>query len=151
MKERFNSVLCIAKKTFMPINFLKFGLFLLLSAVTVPSYAVLSDAGTPAAPAGKISLTANNTSLRQLFKSIEKQSGYVFLVSDASDAELDKRVTLEIKEAELPEALKRLLAGTDLAYLITEGQITVYNKTARVSEASKETEGGVICFPSGAL
>ena len=142
MKERFNSVLCIAKKTFMPINFLKFGLFLLLSALAVPSYAVPSDAGAPAAPAGKISLTANNTSLRQLFKSIEKQSGYVFLVSDASDAELDKRVTLEIKEAELPEALKRLLAGTDLAYLITEGQITVYNKTARVSEASKETEGG---------
>lgn len=138
MKERFNSALCIAKKTVVPFKFLKFGLFLLwLSALVAPVSAAPSRIVASVSPSGKITLTASNTPLRQLFNSIEEQSGYVFLISDASDAELGKRVTLDIKDAELAEALKQVLSGTGLAYLITERQITIYNKNTPAPKAAK--------------
>lgn len=77
MKERFNSVLCIAKKTFVPFKILKSGLILCFSAL------ILSAAAHPVpseiAPSEKITLSVSNAPLRQLFKTIEEQSGYVFL------------------------------------------------------------------------
>ena len=134
MKERFNSVLCIAKKTFVPFKILKSGLILCFSAL------ILSAAAHPVpseiAPSEKITLSVSNTPLRQLFKAIEEQSGYVFLISDASDTELDRRVTLRVSGAELSDALKEALADTGLAYLITERQITIYNKSTPAPKAA---------------
>ena len=134
MKERFNSVLCIAKKTFVPFKILKSGLILCFSAL------ILSAAAHPVpseiAPSEKITLSVSNAPLRQLFKTIEEQSGYVFLISDASDTELNRRVTLRVSGAELSDVLKEALADTGLAYLITERQITIYNKSTPAPKAA---------------
>jgi TonB-dependent starch-binding outer membrane protein SusC len=72
----------------------------------------------------KISINADNVQLRELFREIEKNSEYAFFFSD-SYAELDNKVSFEIKDGSINTILGKLLIDTKLDYKLLDNNFIV--------------------------
>ena len=72
----------------------------------------------------KISITANQMSIRSLLKTIEKQTIYRFVYSTNAGA-IDKKVNLNFHELTLEEVLKLALKETNLTYAVKESNLVV--------------------------
>lgn len=70
-----------------------------------------------------ISLSEKNTPLEQVLKKIEKQSGYSFLYRD--ELLKNKKVTLEIKSAQLTEVLDECFKGQGITYEVVSKMIVI--------------------------
>ncbi len=63
----------------------------------------------------QININAKNQTVRTIIKSIEQQSDFNFFFNEGI-ADLDKQVSVEIKNKNIDEALKQLFANVNIAY-----------------------------------
>lgn len=99
----------------MRINLTTFLLILALTQVSARSYSQ------------KINLTETGISLSNAFRSIEKQTGFVFFSTDYDLK--NTRIDLSLKEASLDEALRECLKDLPLSYRIVDKTIVIYSET----------------------
>jgi TonB-linked SusC/RagA family outer membrane protein len=72
----------------------------------------------------KISINANQISIRNVLKAIEKQTIYRFVYSNNAGA-IDKKVSVNFHEVTLEEVLKLALKETNLTYTVKESNLVV--------------------------
>lgn len=82
----------------------------------------------------KVSLTAKNIPLEKVFSEIEKQTGYSFWYKTSLLKNTDK-ITIELKDANLEEALKKCLEKQSLDYFIVDHTIVIKLKEESIFEA----------------
>lgn len=88
--------------------------------------------------AQKVSLSLRNAHLEDAFKEISKQTKYKFFYNDAALKKAG-RVTVEIQDKSMAEALTQLLGSNRLVFKIIDGTVTVNS-----SVASKSSHPNVI-------
>ncbi len=86
----------------------------------------------------KITLHAKSTPVDQVFKKIERQSGYGFIYAKEQVARM-KLVDLDVANLELAEVLNRLFAGQSLTYIFSGNNIVVKNRVLETSVVAEET------------
>jgi len=72
----------------------------------------------------KISVTAIDMSIKNLLKTIEKQTDYRFVYSNQT-LSIDKKVSLELHEVSLDEAMKSIWKETNITYALKENNLVV--------------------------
>lgn len=75
-----------------------------------------------------VSINAKNITLKKLLGMIEQESDYVFLLSDEIAPELNKRI--DVKSDNVENILDQVQAETNLSYLITGLQISIYKDSS---------------------
>jgi len=75
----------------------------------------------------KVTLSEKNASLEKIFKEIKKQTGYVFFY-DVNIFEGAKRVTIQVKDIAIEQALNEILQGQPLDYSIENKTIAIVKK-----------------------
>ena len=81
--------------------------------------------------AQKVNLSVRNASLEKVFTEIKKQTGYFFLY----DSELllkASNISIDIRNAEIEEALKKCVSGQPLSYRIIDRTITISAKPVQL-------------------
>src|SRR5688572_3321538 len=88
----------------------------------------------------RVTISAKNQPLREIFRTIQSQTGLNIMVSEKilSGA---KRITVNVKDMPLKQALELCLKDTDLTYSIVEGIIVVKKKEATEADPSVTTSG----------
>lgn len=83
-----------------------------------------------------LTISGKNMQLEKVFTVIKQQTGYVFLYTDdvIKDA---KKVTLNVKDAQLEEVLKLAFKGQPLGYLI-ENKTVIISRTAETDEKKEQ-------------
>lgn len=92
-----------------------------------------------------VTFSGKNMQLEKVFTVIKQQTGYVFLYTDdvIKDA---KKVTLNVKDAQLEEVLKLAFKDQPLGYLI-ENKTIIISRTAEVVEESSKNSKKVKAPP----
>lgn len=72
-----------------------------------------------------INLEVKQKAIRDVFKTIEDQTEYVFLFSDKIAKDLTKKVNVSVRSKTLNQVLDELFEGTDLSYKITDRQVAI--------------------------
>lgn len=81
----------------------------------------------------RITLKMNEAEIKKVLFAIEKRTDYRFLFTE--DAVKGKpRVTVDVKEATLPEVLDRILANTGIAYKLLNTNLVVLKETPAAEE-----------------
>ena len=75
----------------------------------------------------KINIHVENASITDVFRNIENQSEFYFLYSPKIIDE-QKRVNIDVKNGHIATVLDKLLAGTDLDYMIIDRQIVISDR-----------------------
>ncbi|MDR0658622.1 MAG: TonB-dependent receptor, partial [Mediterranea sp.] len=86
------------------------------------------------------SLNMKDITLKEVFSVIEKESDYLFLVTDEISAELKTKVTLTSGNKMISEVMDQLLRDTGLTYIITGRQVAVYRNTEEQKAAVTQQE-----------
>jgi len=81
-----------------------------------------------------VSLKMSNSTLKNVFNEIEKNTDYLFLIMDDSGRDMSKKVSVDINDKTIKETLDYLLKDTDLAYAIVNRQITIHSKKSSSDE-----------------
>lgn len=76
----------------------------------------------------KLSLHLKEKSIRQVFREIEKNSEFIFVLSDNLGKDIDKKVSVDINSEHIETILSKILDDTDISYRILEKQIVVYKE-----------------------
>ena len=81
----------------------------------------------------KVSMPNQKTSLEQIFREIEKQTGFSFLVRN-NDVDIHQQVSVDVKDGNVKEVLDLLFKGKDIRYEVNGNRISVYKaqQTKRV-------------------
>lgn len=79
--------------------------------------------------AQKVTLKAQNTTLREVLREIQRQHGYSFLFR--GDQIADVRITAQLKQVDLADAMHLILDKHGLTWSLDEGIITITNKRSR--------------------
>jgi len=99
-----------------------------------------------------ITLDAKNTTMREVMQEIQKQQGYSFLFR--GDKIADMRVTANLKQVNLADALNTLLDERGLAWSLNEGIITItgtpLSPVKRISQTQQRTVSGRVTDENGA-
>lgn len=91
--------------------------------------------------AQKISLNFKDTKVETVLSSIKKQTGMELVFSDQI-LNVNRKVTIRVKDSELSDVLKKLLSGTGVAYEIKNNRIYfVANKEPQQSLKAKRVKG----------
>ncbi|MDR1369755.1 MAG: STN domain-containing protein [Dysgonamonadaceae bacterium] len=69
----------------------------------------------------QVTVSANNTSIKQVIRQIEKSSGYSFFYSDDA-LDLDKQISVEITNESIELSLDKIFKGMDINYAIGENK-----------------------------
>ncbi len=100
--------------------------------------------------AQKVVLRVNNASLKEVFEKIHKQTNYDFLYN-ADDLKSAKRVSLDLKDASLKQALDECFTDQALTYVLDNKTILITKKVSATNEqpvavavAGKITDDGNI-------
>ena len=88
--------------------------FFLLVAVTLTSFA----------QSKMVSLQSKDETYAKVFKEIERQTGYSFLVNE-SDLKTDEKVSVMVENAELEKVLQQILSGKNVSYTIQNNNIVI--------------------------
>ncbi len=72
-----------------------------------------------------VTLVASNISIKSALEQIEKKSDYLVLVMDDAQRDLNKKVSVNMKDRLITEVLTYLLKGTNLTFTLVERQITI--------------------------
>ncbi|WP_198315778.1 TonB-dependent receptor [Chitinophaga tropicalis] len=97
--------------------------------------------------AQQITLSEHQTSLREIFRKIKKQTGFNFLYNPQMLKEAGN-VTLEVKSASLEEVMDKCLAGRSLTYAVT-GNIVIIKKKITALVQQQLTIGGQVTNNKG--
>jgi len=87
----------------------------------------------------KVTISGKNLPLEKVFTMIKKQTGYVFFY-DYNIFQETKPVTLNLKEADIEDAMRVCLWGQDLDFNITNKTISVVKKERRINLISADPE-----------
>jgi len=130
---------------FMSINrTLKFGLFLLLGLM-------LSAATSLYAQDTQISITARNTSVREVLKMIEAKSDYHFAYNNKL-IDVTRKVDVIVTNEKISDILKKIFVNTDITFKVLDYQIILASPKEMgepVGKASSEKVSGKITDESG--
>ncbi|MDR2816038.1 MAG: TonB-dependent receptor [Proteiniphilum sp.] len=88
---------------------------------------------------GQVTISANNTAIKQIILQIEKDNGYSFFYSDDA-LDLDREVTVNIQNESIEAALNKVFAGTNIRYAIGKDK-QILLTTEPVAQASKKYFG----------
>lgn len=77
-----------------------------------------------------VTLSVKNQSLKEVFRSIQSQTGLNIMVTEKILSEA-KKITVNVKDVPLNEAMDQCLKNTDLIYNIVEGTIVVKKREAQ--------------------
>ncbi|WP_082986853.1 MULTISPECIES: SusC/RagA family TonB-linked outer membrane protein [Butyricimonas] len=90
-----------------------------------------------------------DATLKEVIWNIEKQSGFVFAYN-ANDLARVGKVSVNIKEKTVLEALNICLKGTGLSYVVQENIIVIKQKETKASKIEKVTVRGKVVDKDGA-
>lgn len=88
----------------------------------------------------EVSLNLKNVTLKKAISEIEKASDYVFLISDEAKSELSTQTTLKANQESIQHILEILLSNTNLDYIITERQVSIYKNVKENAKQPTETK-----------
>lgn len=88
-----------------------------------------------------VSISERNARLESVFKKIEKQTGYYFWYENKTIRDA-KKISVELRNASLQEALNKCLANLPLDYLIVEKTIVIKAKGFSSTETSEKLQVG---------
>lgn len=109
---------------------------LTFSLLTIAAYS-LSGQGL------KVSLQAKNESYAVVFKEIEQQTGYSFLVNE-SELDTDEKLSVDFKDESLEKALTSILSAKDLTFSLVDKNIVIKRK-----EHETKTVSGIVVDNDG--
>ena len=92
---------------------------------------------TVSAQSQKVSLDFKNERVEKVLASIKSQTGMSLVFSDQL-VDVNRKVTMQLKDVTLKEALTRLLSGTDLTFEIRNNKIYFIEKKAVSQPGSKK-------------
>jgi TonB-linked outer membrane protein, SusC/RagA family len=125
------------RRTTIPLFLFLFTLFLLPGQLTLASSLIDKN----------VSIQMKNVSLSKVLDTIEKQSGYSFLVRN-NDVNLNDVVSINVKNESVEEILNTLFTSKGLTYEIKGKRITIYRprkiEQKVVNTKSKETIAGTV-------
>lgn len=90
----------------------------------------------------KVALHLKNVSMREAFSEIQKQSGVRFIYDEDIHKYHDKKISLTLEDADINEAVKRVLQGTNLTYTFKDGYVTIKEGQARHTLSGRVTGAG---------
>lgn len=94
--------------------------------------------GSFEAKSQSLTLHEQNRTIRQILRTVEKDSNYKFFYSeDLKD--LSKRITIEVKETELSKLLDRIFADTDISWQIQDGKTIVLSTKKSTKKETKKS------------
>ncbi|MDR1667112.1 MAG: secretin and TonB N-terminal domain-containing protein [Bacteroidales bacterium] len=115
-------------------------LTVLISSLSLSMFAATSYSQT-----AKFNLQVETVTIKSALKMIEKQSEFRFFYnSDLAD--LDKKVTLSIRNKNIDEVLTSLFAGTSVGYRVLENHFVVLSS---VEMLQKNTVSGIVTDANG--
>jgi TonB-dependent receptor len=79
----------------------------------------------------KLSLDFENATVKEVFEAIEKQSEYIFFYQDQL-VDLNKEITIDIKNKKINNVLNELFEGTDYIYRINDRQIIISSEESKL-------------------
>lgn len=106
-------------------------------AAAMPVLGVLLFGFTVSAQSQKVSLDFKNERVEKVLASIKSQTGMSLVFSDQL-VDVNRKVTMQLKDVTLKEALTRLLSGTDLTFEIRNNKIYFIEKKAVSRPGSKK-------------
>lgn len=80
-----------------------------------------------------LSVSVNNSTLREVLKTIEKSSQFVFFYLDDA-VNLERKVSIDSKNKKIEEILSELFEGTSCTYRISDRQIFISGKASAPNE-----------------
>lgn len=88
-----------------------------------------------------ISINLRNKTLKEAFTAIENSSEYIFLFND-QQINVDKRVSISMKDASLEQVLASIIGDESLDYKVSGRQITLFSKASSnvVEQSRSETQ-----------
>ena len=126
----------------------------LIMKLTIVLTILLSISAFGEVASQNVSLKCENVLLREVFKSLKQQTGYLFVFNEE---ELDKaaRVSVSINNSTLAKALDRVLRGLPYTYEIIDDMVVIkpapVKTTARDSVGRKVEVKGVVKDCKGEL
>ena len=121
-----------------------------VAAAAVPA---VIPAESPA-PAKRLTLNLKNVKLQKVINAIESQTDYLFVINDKVD--VNKKVTVNIKNGTVGEVLKAALAGTGINYdlegthiILSTGKLGSTSADTKVQDATRRTITGEVLDESG--
>ncbi|MDR1881336.1 MAG: SusC/RagA family TonB-linked outer membrane protein [Prevotella sp.] len=99
----------------------------------------------------QVTVSANNTSIKQVIRQIGTSSGYSFFYSDDA-LDLDRKITVNIKNESIEAALSKVFAGTNIRYVIKPDKqilLTSEKNEDSVNQAAKKYSGTVTDASNG--
>ena len=102
------------------------------------------------AGAQDLTLNVRGASIREVIEKVQKEYGYSFSIR-TSEVDVDKRISLSVKDADIKTVLDQIFAGSMVSYTIDGNVISVTEATARpVAEPQKtRTVTGVVLDEEG--
>lgn len=114
--------------TFRMMNILLFFLLAGVSSMYSNTYSQITE----------INLEVKQKAIRDVFKTIEEQTEYVFFFSDKIEKDLSKKVNVNVRSKTLDQVLDELFEGTDLSYKITDRQVSITREVKVTSPAVQQ-------------
>lgn len=105
---------------------------------------------TAKASAQKVSITLDNAKVETVLSAIAQQTGFSMAYSEQI-VNLNRRISIHVKDADVNLALDKLISGTNLDYEVKNGKIYLFEKKDSASAVSqqKRTITGTITDQSG--
>ena len=98
--------------------------------------------------AAKVSLTAQQISISEVLRTIEKQTDYLF-VYDKSKINENREVTLNVTNRQVSEVLSQLFQGTDVSYQVIGKNITLIHQASIISQQEEKKITGTVVDVNG--
>lgn len=96
----------------------------------------------------KVSLNFNNEKVEKILSSIKAQTGMGLVFSDQL-IDVNRKISIQVKDASLDEALSKLLAGTKVTFEIKNNKIYLLKKSGPTVRFPKEKVSGVVKDATG--
>lgn len=91
---------------------------------------VLNISGKNDSLPSRITISVNNSTIISVINKIEHNEGYVFIFNEDVRKELNRRITFDGRDMSVVAVLNSIFSNTDIAYKISERQITLYKQKA---------------------
>lgn len=114
-----------------------------------PSVIAASTMMTHDNTTGLYTVNANDTTVKDVLRYIEKNSDYVFLYGEGVERQLSSPVSIQLKDKKMDTVISELCSRTGLSYKISGRQVTISLAPAKKDSRSKSKVTGVILDENG--